>query len=72
MACIIWHLELQWKFVLRRIDNKLIKYENIFSPKKRTLLSKTEVKYVQDVIFARDTVDIGMSRKEVIQVILGI
>ena len=40
--------------------------------KKLILLSETEVKYVQDMIVARDTVKLGMSRKELIQVILYI
>ena len=31
-----------------------------------------QVNYVQDIIYTRDTGDLGMSRKEVIQVISGI
>ena len=37
--------------------------------KKITLLSNSQVKYVEDIIIRRDTSNLGMSRKEVIQVI---
>ena len=37
--------------------------------KKRALLSENQVKYVEDIIVKRDTANLGMSRKEVIQVI---
>ena len=55
--------------VLRRIVRKPIKYENIFPDKKRALLSNFQVKYVEDIIIKRDTANLGISRKEVIQVI---
>ena len=37
--------------------------------KKRSLLSEIQVKYVEDIIIKRYTANLGMSRKEVIQVI---
>ena len=37
--------------------------------KNRALLSENQVKYVEDIIFKRDTENLGVSRKEVIQVI---
>ena len=46
-----------------------IKYENAFPRKKRELLSENQIKYVEGVIFKRDTANLGMSSKEVIQVI---
>ena len=55
--------------VLRRIVRNTITYENVFPEKKRTLLSNSQVKYVEDIIIKRDTANLGMSRKEVIQVI---
>ena len=55
--------------VLRRIGRKPIPYENVFPEKKRSLLSNSQVKYVEDIIIKRDTANHGMSRKEVIQVI---
>ena len=55
--------------VLRRIGRKPITYENIYPEKKRSLLSNFQVKYVEDIIIKIDTENLGMSRKEVIQVI---
>ena len=37
--------------------------------KNREFLSENQVKYVEDIIVKRDTANLGMSRKEVIQVI---
>ena len=37
--------------------------------KKRVLLSENQVKYVEDIIIKRNTANLEMSRKEVIQVI---
>ena len=54
--------------VLRRIGRKPITYENVFPVKKRSLLSEKQVKYVEDIIIKIDT-NLGMSRKELIQVI---
>ena len=55
--------------VLHRIGRKPITYENVFPEKKRSLLSDSQVKYVEDIIIKRDTANLGMSRKEVIQFI---
>ena len=49
--------------VLRRIVRKPITYDNVFSVKKRSLLSEIQVKYVEDIIIKRDTANLGMSRK---------
>ena len=40
--------------------------------KKRAFLSEIQLNYVEDIIFKRDTENIGMSRKKVIQVISDI
>ena len=37
--------------------------------KKRALLSENQVNYVEDIIVKRDTANLGISRKELIQVI---
>ena len=55
--------------VLRRIGSKPITYDNVFPEKKRSLLPNFQVKYVEDVIIKRDTENLVVSRKEVIQVI---
>ena len=55
--------------VLRRIGRKPITYENFFPDNNRALLSNWQVKCVEDIIIKRDTANLGMSRKEVIQVI---
>ena len=55
--------------VLRRIDRNPITYENVFPVKKISLLPEKKVKYVEDIIIKSDTSNLGMSRKEVIQVI---
>ena len=55
--------------VLRRIGRKPITYDNVFPEKKISLLSNSQVKYVEDIIIKRDTLKNGMSRKEVIQTI---
>ena len=55
---------------LVRMDTKPTAYENSFPPRKRTLLSKMQVKYVQDIMVARDTVNLGMGK--VIRVVLHI
>ena len=41
-------------------------------PRKQALLSQSQVKYSEDIIVTRDTVKLGMSRREVIQTISGI
>ena len=55
--------------VLRGIGRKPVTYENVFPDKKRSLLSNSQVNYVEDIIVKRDTANLAMSRKEVIQVI---
>ena len=55
--------------VLRRIGRKPITYENVFPDKNRALLLNLQVNYVEDIIIKRDTANLGMLRKEVIQVI---
>ena len=55
--------------VLRRIGRKPITYENVLPDKKISLISNSRVKYVEDIFIKRDTANLGMSRKEVIQVI---
>ena len=57
---------------LQRIDRKPITYENNFPIKKSLLLSERQVNYVDDIIVKRDTANLGMSRKEMIQVISDI
>ena len=54
---------------LQRIGRKPITYDNVFPDKKSAFLSNSQVKYVKDIIIKRDTANLGMSRKEVIQVI---
>ena len=55
--------------VLQRIGRKLITYENALPMNKRALLSENQLNYVEDIIVKKDTANLGMSRKEVIQVI---
>ena len=55
--------------VLQRIGRNTITYENDFPMKKRKFLSENQVNYVEDIIVKRGTTNLGMSRKEVIQVI---
>ena len=55
--------------ILQRLGRKPITYKNVFPAKNRALLSNLQVKYVEDIIIKRDTANLGMSRKEVIQVI---
>ena len=55
--------------ILQRIDKNSITYENDFTMKKRALLSENQLNYVEDIIVKKNTSNIGMSRKEVIQFI---
>ena len=55
--------------VLQRIVRKLITYENDVPTKNRELLLERWVNYVDDIIVKTDTTKLGMSKKEVIQVI---
>ena len=58
--------------VLQMIFREPITYENSFPKEKRELLSERQVKCVEDIIDKRDTANLGMSRKEVIQVVSDI
>ena len=49
--------------VLRRIGRNPITYENVLHEKKRSLLSNSQVNYVEDIIIKRDTANLRMSRK---------
>ena len=49
--------------ILKRIGSKLVIYNNSLPLGKRALLLKMQVKYVEDIIVTRDTVNVGMSRK---------
>ena len=55
--------------VLQRIGRKPITYDNAFPMENMVLLPENQVKYMEDNIVRRDTANIGMSRKEVIQLI---
>ena len=57
---------------LQIIGSKPIAYKNAFPPIKWALLSQRQVDYFEYVIFTRDTVDLGMSRREVINMISDI
>ena len=51
------------------IDNNTITYDNDFPLKQCTLISKMQIKYAEDLIVARDTPDLEISSKEVLQVV---
>ena len=55
--------------VLRRTVRKPITYDNAFPTKNRALLSENQVNYVEGIIIEIHTANLGMSRKELIQVI---
>ena len=55
--------------VLQRIFMKPITYENALPVKNKVFLSENQINSVEDIIVKRDTANLGMSRKEVIQVI---
>ena len=57
---------------LRRIGNKPITYDNSFPPKNQIFLSEMQVKYIKDIFVARGTSNLGMSGKEMVQVIMDI
>ena len=52
------------------IGSKPITYDNDFPPRNQALL--TEVKHVEDIIITRDTENLGVSRRDVIQMISDI
>ena len=45
---------------------------NALSLRKSVLLSQRQVKYVEDIVFTKDTENVGMARNYVIQVISDI
>ena len=51
------------------IGRNPITYDNALPMKNRAFISEDQVKYVEDIIVKRDTENLGMSRKEMIQVI---
>ena len=53
----------------QRIEINPIIYKNFFPSRKQALLSKIQVKYVEEIIVTRDTEHLGISRREVIQTI---
>ena len=57
---------------MKIIGIKSITHVNAFSMIKQVLLSERQVNYVDDIIVTRGTDNLGMSRKEVIQVISDI
>ena len=56
----------------KRISSKPITYDNAFPLRKRAMLLEIQENYSQDIIVTRDTANLGMSRKEVIQSISDI
>ena len=54
---------------LKRIGRNSITYKNALPPRKRALLLQRQVKHVEDIFFTRDTATLGMSRREVVQII---
>ena len=54
------------------VGRKPITCENALPRKKRSLLLERKVNNLEDIIVKRDTSNLGMSRKEVIQVISDI
>ena len=57
---------------LQRIGRIPITFDNDFPPGKQALLSHNQVKYVEYIIVTRETLNLGMSRREVIQMISDI
>ena len=57
---------------LQRIGSKPITYNNSFPLRYWTLLLKSQVKYVEYIVVTRYTSSLGVSRKEVVQVIVYI
>ena len=55
--------------ILQIIGRKPITHKNAFHRNNRSFISKNQVKYVEDIIVKIDTENLGMSRKEVINVI---
>ena len=57
---------------MQRIGSRLITFENASPQGKQLLLLHNQINYVEDIIFTRDTVNLGISRREVIQTISDI
>ena len=57
---------------LKRIASNPITYENAFPPIKWALILQRQVKYVEDIIVTRDTANLGVSSRDVIQTISDI
>ena len=54
-------------YCLQSIVSNTIKYKNSLPMIKRELLSQSQVNYIEDIIVTRDTVNLGISRKEEVQ-----
>ena len=54
---------------LKIIEGDPITYDNALPLRYRALLLERQINYVEDIVGTRDTENLGMSRKEVIQVI---
>ena len=54
---------------LKMVVIKMVTYDNFFPLRHWVLLLERQVNYVEDVVVTRDTANLGMSRKELIQVI---
>ena len=52
---------------LQRIGSRTIKLENSSPPGKQALMFQNQLKYIEYIILTRDTANLGMSRREVIQ-----
>ena len=57
---------------LKRIGGKPITYDNAFPLSYWVFLLEIQVKYIEHIVITRNTKNLGMSRKEVIQVISDI
>ena len=56
-------------YVLQGIGRKYTTYENSFPRNNKAFLSENQLNYVEDIIIKRDTSNLAMSKKKVIQVI---
>ena len=57
---------------LHRIGKNPIIYENYFPLRDQELLSQSQLEYVEDIIVTRETVNLGVSRREAIQTLSDI
>ena len=58
--------------ILQIIVRNNITYDNVLTSRKQALLSQKQIKYVEDTSVTRDTLNLGMTRREVIQKISDI